>query len=97
MRLDLQALLQPVDFAQNVLRALQQPLARCGQPDAAPDTIEQKKAQFALELLDLPRQRRLRDAQIVAGFAKILPPRGLDEIAELAQVHFDDADLRSIR
>src|ERR1700736_2065988 len=97
MGFDLQAFLEPVDFAQNVLRALQQPPARDGQPYAAPDAIEQEKTQFALELLDLPGQRRLRDAQIVAGFSKILAPRGLDEIAELAQVHFDDADLRSIR
>jgi hypothetical protein len=38
----------------------------------------------------------LRDAQILARFTEILPPRGLDEIAELAQVHFlGDADLRS--
>jgi hypothetical protein len=88
MRLDLQALLQPVDFAQNVLRAFEQTLARRRKPYAALDAIKQQKAQFVLEMLDLPRQRRLRDAQIVAGFPKILPPCGLNEIAELAQIHF---------
>jgi hypothetical protein len=46
------------------------------QSDAALDPIEQEKAQFVLQVLDLPRQRRLRDAQVVAGFPKILPARG---------------------
>ena len=96
MRLDLQALLQPVDFAQNMLRPFEQALARRGQPDAALDAIEQQKSQFLLQMLDLPRQRRLRDPQIVAGLAEILPPRGLNEVAELASGPFlSDADFRS--
>jgi hypothetical protein len=85
-----------------VLRAFEQTLARRRKPHAALDPIKQQKAQFVLEMLDLPRQRRLRDAQIVAGLAKILPPRGLNEIAELAQIHlsmmpiFDQTDDNSI-
>jgi hypothetical protein len=55
-------------------------------PDAALDAIEQQKAEFLLQMLDLPRQRRLRHPQIVAGFAEILPPRGLNEIAKLPQI-----------
>jgi hypothetical protein len=88
MRFELQAFLQPVDLTQNVLRTFEQALARRGQPDAALDAIEQQKTQFALEMLNLTRQRLLRDAQIVACLAKILPSRDLNEIAELAQVHF---------
>ena len=87
MRLDLKRLLQPVDFTQNVLRAFQQALARRGQPYAALDAIKQQKTQLALEMLDLTRQRRLRNAKIVACLAKILPTRDLNEIAELAQIH----------
>jgi flagellar biosynthesis/type III secretory pathway chaperone len=106
MRFELQAFLQPVDLTQNVLRTFEQALARRGQPDAALDAIEQQKAQFLLQTLDLPRQRRLRDAQIVAGFPKILPAGGLNKVAELAQVHvtspflvmpiFDQSDDNSI-
>jgi hypothetical protein len=87
MGFELQAFLQPVDFTQNVLRTFEQALAGRRQPDAALDPIEQQKTQFLLQMLDLPRQRRLRDPQIVAGFAEILPPRGLNKIAELAQIH----------
>ena len=89
MRFDLQTVLQPVDLGQNMLRALKQPLTRRGQPHAALDAVEQQEAELLLQELDLPRQRRLRDAQIVTCSAEILSPRGLDEIAELAQVHFD--------
>ncbi len=46
-----------------MLRAFEQALARRGQPDAALDAIEQQKSQFLLKELDLPRQRRLRDAK----------------------------------
>ena len=70
-----------------MLRAFEQALARSGQPHAALDAIEQQETQFLLEMLDLPRQRRLRDPQIVAGFTEILPSCGLNEIAELAQIH----------
>jgi len=105
MRLDLQGFLQPVDFAEDVLRAFKQALARRCQPHAALDAIEQQKSQFVLEDLDLPRQRRLCDAQILAGLAEILAPRDLAEVAELAQVHirpflmmpiFDQTDDNSI-
>ena len=100
MRLDLQGLLQPVDFAEDELRAFEKALARCRQPDAALDAVEQQETQFMLKILDLPRQRRLRHAQILGCPPEILPLRSLDEIAELAQIHsqvhfWGDADLRS--
>jgi len=88
MRLKLQGLLQPVDFAQDVLRALQEALSRRGQPHAALDAIEQQKSQFLLEDLDLPRQRRLCNAQVLACLSEIFPTRNLTEVAKLAQVHF---------
>jgi len=57
MRLDLQGLLQPVDFAEDQLRAFEQALARRREPHAALDAVEQQKSQFVLEHLDLSRQR----------------------------------------
>ena len=76
-----------LDVAQDAGGAVEQALAGLGQADAAIDAGEQRGAKFFLQPLHLPRQRRLRDAQMRRGARDAAQFGDTDEIAEAAEFH----------
>ena len=72
-----------VDRAQDVADALQQFLAECRQRDLPRAAIEQRAAERLLHLLDLHRQRRLRDRAGFRGAAEMAVARQRIEVAKL--------------
>ena len=76
-----------LDIAQDAGRAVEQSLAGFGEADAAIDAGEQRGAEFFLQPLHLPRQRRLRDAQMRRGARDAAKLGDADEVAEAAQFH----------
>ena len=83
----LRALAERADRAQHGAAIPQQLLALAGQHQPATDAIEQPHAEFRLEVADLARQRRLRNAQ-----AQRRPGDGSlfgngDERPQVAQIH----------
>ena len=63
-------------------------LAEFGQLRCRPFAPEQVAAEFGLELLDRPRQRRLRNVALVGGAREIQRPRDGEEVPDL--MHFHD-------
>ena len=53
-----------------ILRALEQQISRIGQHNAARMPFHQCRVQFALEQLDLPGQRRLRDVKLESSLTE---------------------------
>ena len=69
------------------LGALEQQRAGGGEPHAAAVPGEQRNAELVLQLLDLPAQRRLRQAQFLGRAADAAGARDLHEIAQLFEFH----------
>ncbi len=67
-------------------------LAEFGQLRGGPFAPEQVAAEFGLELLDRPRQRRLGDVALVGGAREIQRPRDGEEVPYL--MHFHDRAAR---
>ena len=72
---------------QDVLRAGQEGAARVVQRHAPAVAVEQRRADFLLQLADLLRQRRLRHAQLFGGAGEVFGLGGGDEITQVAQFH----------
>ena len=62
------------------------PLAGIGKPDAAAFANEQPRSKILFEPVDLPRQRRLCDVQIVRGPRDAADIRNVDEIVESPEI-----------
>ena len=62
-------------------------LAELGQLRGRAFAPEQVAAQFRLELLDRPRQRRLGDVALVGRAREIQHPRDGEEVAYLMHLH----------
>jgi hypothetical protein len=58
-----------------------------GERHGLPRAYEQREAEVALQELDLPRHRRLRDVQVLGGPAEAQPPRRCEECAQVPVVH----------
>lgn len=69
------------------LGALEQLRAGAGEADAAAVTGEQRHAEFVLELLDLPAERRLRQPQFLRRAVDAAGTSDLDEVSQFAQLH----------
>ena len=68
--------------------------AEFGQLRGRPLAAEQVAAQFSLELLDRPRQRRLGHVALVRGTREIQHARDGEEVANL--MHFHDRALTGL-
>ena len=62
-------------------------LAEFGQLRGGALTAKQVAAEFCFQLLDGPRQRRLRDVALVGGAREIEYPRDREEVANLMHLH----------
>jgi len=62
-------------------------LARAGQYQAAPHSVEQPEPEVVLELGDLARQRRLRDPQMAGRFRDSAVVDHGDEGARMPEIH----------
>jgi hypothetical protein len=62
-------------------------LAKLGQLRGWPFAPEQIAAEFGFELLDRPRQRRLRHVALVCGAREIQRPRDGKEVSDLMHLH----------
>ena len=62
-------------------------LAEFGQLRGGPLAAKQVAAEFGLQLLDGPRQRRLRDVALVGGAREVEHTRDRKEVANLMHLH----------
>jgi len=62
--------------------------ARRGKPHAARKAHQQLRAELGLELLDVTRQRRLRDPDLVGGASDAAFIGDLHEILNAAKLHW---------
>ncbi len=62
-------------------------LAELGQLRGGPLAAKQVAAEFGLQLLDGPRQRRLRDVALVGGAGEVEHTRDREEVANLMHLH----------
>ena len=62
-------------------------LAEFGQLRGGPLAAKQIAAEFGFELLDGPRQRRLRDVALVGGAREVEHARNREEVANLMHLH----------
>ena len=72
-------------------------LAFRGQDKAAPNAVKQPKPELLLEVHDLPRKSRLRDAQSQRGFRNRAQFRHSNERSQPPQLHAFNVCLMSIR
>ena len=83
----LHPLAERIDMGQYTASVSEELLAFGGQDEAAPDAVEQPKPQLLLEVHDLPRKSRLRDAQPQRRFRNRAQFRHGDERSQAPQVH----------
>ena len=83
----LRDLLDTGDFLENALRLLEHALAERRHRDLGLAALEQRPAQFFLELLDRHRQRRLADEALRRGPAEIAFLADGDDVAQFVQRH----------
>jgi hypothetical protein len=76
-----------VGAVQEAACALVEKLARRRHLEFLLGTVEEGDTEFAFELLDLPRERRLGDAQRQGGTAEMAFPHDRTEIAKRSQIH----------
>jgi hypothetical protein len=70
-----------------LLRLAQEPMARGGQHDARARPLEERDADFLLELTNMPTQGRLRDMQSLRSPCEVQLLGDGDEGAQMAEVH----------
>src|SRR6476646_389768 len=61
-----------VDVVQDPSRVAQEQFSRRAQPNASRQSLAQEKPDLCLQILDLPRQRRLRDMEPRRRAAEVL-------------------------
>src|SRR5678815_6154141 len=69
----------------------QQQFTGGSQTNVPPDTIEQRKVQLSLELVDLVRERWLRDMEFCCGLREVGCLRDGQEVAQVAK--FDHPEI----
>jgi hypothetical protein len=74
-------------LGQDPLREREQRLPRIRQGEPPAPAVEQRRAQLRLQPLDLERERRLGDVQLLRGPAEVQPARRRDEVAKLVDLH----------
>lgn len=82
---------QLVDASQEVAAPQPEAVAGAREPDVTPGTLEEPHAQLRLEIVDLPPERRLRDAQAGGGPGEGTGLGDGDEVAEVTELHLVDA------
>ena len=84
---DAELVLGSADEVDDLLGALAQAKARLGELDATAPALEQLDSQLALEVLHLPRERRLRYMQDLrsAGYGSLA--RDHEEVLQVAELH----------
>lgn len=80
-------LAERIDHDEGVATAPEQLLALGGEAHLAAGPVEEPQTELALEITDLPRQRRLRDVQACRGAREALGLGDAHEVAEVPQVH----------
>ena len=74
-------------FEHDGSRMVQEVPSRSRQPDSSRQTHQKLRAELRLELLDVPSERRLRDADLVGGARDASLIGDLHEILDAAQLH----------
>jgi hypothetical protein len=75
--------LRLIDVLQDATRIAQEQRARRAQSDSAGQPVEQEKSQLFLQVLNLPRQWRLRDMEARSCSPEMLLLANRDEIAQM--------------
>jgi len=76
-----------VDVVQDTPRVAQEQFSRRAQSNATRQSVEQEESDLLLQILDLPRQRGLRDMEARGGAPEMLLLSDRDEIAQMPQFH----------
>jgi hypothetical protein len=84
----LRVLGEPVDPGEQFPAAEQEAFTRAGDANPASHALEQPDTELALEVTNLPPQRRLRDTQSCRGAREGARLSDRDEVAEVPEVHF---------
>src|ERR1700750_1429394 len=79
--------LRIIDVLQDASRIAQEHLSGFAQSHASRQSVEQHESHLSLEILNLPRQRRLRDMQSCSGSPEMLLFSYTDEIAKMPELH----------
>jgi hypothetical protein len=82
---------QLVDAGEEVAAPEPEAMAGAGQADVTSGTFEEPHAQLRLEIVDLPPQRRLRDAEPGGCPGEGAGLGDGDEVAEVTELHLTDA------
>src|SRR6202158_944687 len=72
-----------VDVVQDTSRVAQEQCPRRAQSNATRQSVEQEESDLLLQILDLPRQRRLRDMEPHRRATEVLLLPDRDEIAQM--------------
>jgi hypothetical protein len=72
-----------VDIVQDTSRVAQEQCPRRAQSNATRQSVEQEESDLLLQILDLPRQRRLRDMEPRRRATEVLLLPDRDEIAQM--------------
>jgi hypothetical protein len=73
-----------VDVVQDTSRVAQEQFPRRAQSNATRQSVEQEESDLLLQILDLPRQRRLRDMEPRRRATEVLLLPDPDEIAQMS-------------
>jgi hypothetical protein len=76
------------DAGEQLAASEQEAFARAGHTNATPRALEEPDTQLRLEIVDLPPQRRLSDAQPGGGSGEGARLGDRDEVAEVTELHF---------
>ena len=79
--------LRVIDVLQDAPGIAQEHLSGVAQSHSPRQSFEQEESHLPLEILDLPRQRRLRDMQSCSGSPEVLLFSHADEIAKMPKLH----------
>src|SRR5262245_30045232 len=89
---------RPFDLREDALGVVKERPSRVREPDVAPDPVEECDPELPLDFLNLPAQRRLRNAKTLRCAAEVLLFGHDREVPQMAKLHDvgDRGVLRSV-
>src|SRR5262249_30305687 len=91
------ALAEGLGLAQHLTAVDQQILAGAGKAQVAPGAFEQRDAQLGLQIVDLTRERRLRNAHAGGGTRDVFGLGHGHEISQVSQLHSEELYLKGMK
>ncbi len=86
-----------VDLREHAARSRGEGVSRLGGHDAAAGALEERRAELALEPLDLVGERRLGDVELRCGAGEVAVARDRFDASQLSELHGNDRRSRSLR